>query len=144
MFSRFFTKTYNKLSFEDVQFAIQHNDQFILINTLPLNEQTCLIKKTVPYQEEETIINGLLIKYGLAEKKIIIYGRHCADETAITKYDQLTNLGFQTVYLYVGGLFEWLTLQDIYGKEEFPTTTYTLDLLKYKPARTFGGYLLTR
>ena len=52
MFSRFFTKTYNKLSFEDVQFAIQHNDQFILINTLPLNEQTCLIKKTVPYQEE--------------------------------------------------------------------------------------------
>jgi len=144
MFSRFFIKTYNKLSFEDVQFAIQHNDQFILINTLPLNEQTCLIKKTVPYQEEETIINGLLIKYGLAEKKIIIYGRHCADETAITKYDQLTNLGFQTVYLYVGGLFEWLTLQDIYGKDEFPTTTYTLDLLKYKPARTFGGYLLTR
>ena len=144
MFSRFFIKTYNKLSFEDVQFAIQHNDQFILINTLPLNEQTCLIKKTVPYQEEETIINSLLIKYGLAEKKIIIYGRHNMDETAITKYDQLTNLGFQTVYLYVGGLFEWLTLQDIYGKDEFPTTTYTLDLLKYKPTRTFGGYLLTR
>ena len=130
MFSRFFTKTYNKLSFEDVQFTIQHNDQFILINTLPLSEQTCLIKKTVPYQEEETIINGLLIKYGLAEKKIIIYGRHNMDETSITKYDQLTNLGFQTVYLYVGGLFEWLTLQDIYGKEEFPTTTYTQDLLK--------------
>ena len=144
MFSRFFTKTYNKLSFEDVQFAIEHNDQFIIINTLPLNEQTCLIKKTVPYQEEETIINGLLSKYGLAEKKIIIYGRHNMDETSITKYDQLTNLGFQTVYLYVGGLFEWLTLQDIYGKEEFPTTTYTLDLLNYKPTRTFGGYLLTR
>jgi hypothetical protein len=54
------------------------------------------------------------------------------------------NLGFQAVYLYVGGMFEWLCLQDIYGKDEFPTTTRQLDILKYKPPRTFGGYLLTR
>ena len=54
------------------------------------------------------------------------------------------NLGFQTVYLYVGGMFEWLCLQDIYGNEEFPTTTRELDILKYKSPRTFGGYLLTR
>ena len=143
MFSRFFTKTYNKLSFEDIQFAIQHHDKFILINTLPANEQSCLIRGTISHIEEERIINGLLQQYGLADKKIIIYGRNSTDETITTKYDQLTNLGFQLIYLYVGGLFEWLMLQDIYGKEEFPTTTYTLDLLKYKPVRTFGGYMLT-
>ena len=144
MFSRFFTKTYNKLSFEDVQFAMQHRDQFILINTLPALEQSCLIKSTISHSEEEHTINGLLQQYGLADKKIIIYGRNSTDETITTKYNQLTNLGFQMVYLYVGGLFEWLMLQDIYGKDEFPTTTYTLDLLKYKPMRTFGGYMLTR
>ena len=144
MFSRFFTKTYNKLSFEDIQFAIQQPDKFLLINTLPSHEQSCLIKGTISYIEEERIINGLLHQYGLANKKIIIYGRNNIDETVTAKYDQLTNLGFQSVYLYVGGLFEWLILQDIYGKDEFPTTTYMLDLLKYKPMRTFGGYMLTR
>jgi hypothetical protein len=144
MFSRFFTKTYNKLTFEDVQFAIEHKEQFILINTLPTTEQSCLIKTTLYHTEEEPTINKLLQRYGLAEQKIIIYGRNNMDETITTKYDQLTNLGFQMVYIYVGGLFEWLILQDIYGKDEFQTTTYTLDLLKYKPPRIFGGYLLTR
>jgi hypothetical protein len=33
----------------------------------------------------------------------------------------------------MGGLFEWLMLQDIYGKELFPTTKKELDLLKFKP-----------
>jgi len=144
MFSRFFTKTYNKLTFEDVQFAIEHKEQFILINTLPTTEQSCLIKTTLYHTEEEPTINKLLQRYGLAEQKIIIYGRNNMDETITTKYDQLTNLGFQMVYIYVGGLFEWLILQDIYGKDEFQTTTYTIDLLKYKPPRIFGGYLLTR
>jgi len=37
--------------------------------------------------------------------------------------------------MYTGGLFEWLLLQDIYGKTEFPTTTNIIDLLKYKPMR---------
>jgi len=144
MFSRFFTKVYKKLSFEDIQFANQYADQFIIINTLPTNEQSCLIKNTIPYIDEETVLNKLLTNYGLNEKKLIIYGRNNTDDTINIKYDQLVNLGFQSVYLYVGGLFEWLCLQDIYGKGEFPTTTHTLDLLKYKPVRTFGGYLLTR
>jgi hypothetical protein len=29
-------------------------------------------------------------------------------------------------------MFEWLLLQDIYGKELFPTTKKELDLLRYK------------
>jgi len=46
----------------------------------------------------------------------------------------LTSLGFYNVYIYIGGIFEWLLLQDIYGEKEFPTTNKELDLLKYKPS----------
>jgi hypothetical protein len=143
MFSQFFTRVYKKLSFEDIQFAIRNKDEFIIINTLPVTDQSCLIENTISHVEEERTLNNLLTNYGL-NQKIIIYGKNNTDNTINTKYDQLMNLGFQTVYLYVGGMFEWLCLQDIYGKEEFPTTTRELDILKYKPPRTFGGYLLTR
>tara|TARA_B100000902_G_C26766577_1_gene648313 strand:+ start:38 stop:469 length:432 start_codon:yes stop_codon:yes gene_type:complete len=143
MFSQFFTRVYKKLSFEDIQFAIRNTDEFIIINTLPVTDQSCLIENTISHVEEERTLNNLLTNYGL-NQKIIIYGKNNTDNTINTKYDQLMNLGFQTVYLYVGGMFEWLCLQDIYGKEEFPTTTRELDILKYKPPRTFGGYLLTR
>ena len=36
-------------------------------------------------------------------------------------------------------MFEWLLLQDIYGDDEFPTTTKELDILKYKgvPAKYY-------
>jgi hypothetical protein len=143
MFSQFFTRVYKKLSFEDIQFAIRNKDEFIIINTLPVTDQSCLIENTISHVVEERTLNNLLTNYGL-NQKIIIYGKNNTDNTINTKYDQLMNLGFQTVYLYVGGMFEWLCLQDIYGKEEFPTTTRELDILKYKPPRTFGGYLLTR
>lgn len=143
MFSRLFTKTYHKLSFEDVQFGMKHPEQFVIINTLPIQDQGCLIENTIPYTEEEHTINALLEQTMLMNKKFIIYGRNNMDETIYTKCDQLTNLGFQSVYLYIGGLFEWLTLQDIYGKDEFRTTIYTLDILKYKPTRIFGSYMIT-
>ena len=143
MFSQFFTRVYKKLSFEDIQFVIRNRGEFVIINTLPVTDQSCLIENTISHVEEEQILNNLLTNYGL-NQKIIVYGRNNTDNTINTKYDQLMNLGFQTVYLYVGGMFEWLCLQDIYGKEEFPTTTRELDILKYKPPRTFGGYLLTR
>jgi hypothetical protein len=42
-------------------------------------------------------------------------------------------LGFENVYIYRGGMFEWLLLQDIYGFDEFQTTSKITDLLKYKP-----------
>ena len=54
----------------------------------------------------------------------------------------MTTLGFQNIYLYVGGLFEWLMLQDIYGDKEFPTTSKQLDFLKYKPVKKLNIPLL--
>lgn len=136
-----FETKYKKLSFEDIQFIIQYRDQYVIINTMTINEQDCLIKYTVPYQMEEKIINDLIANCEF-RKKIIIYGKNTNDESVEKKYKQLIGFGFLEVYLYVGGMFEWMLLQDIYGKEEFPTTTKVLDILRYKPVRTFGNRYL--
>ena len=58
------------------------------------------------------------------------------------KYSQLSSLGFYNIYIYAGGIFEWLMLQDIYGKPEFPTTKNELDILKFKPRKLLNVKLL--
>jgi len=135
MFSGLFQTSYKKINFEDIQYAIQKSNDYIIINTLPISEQDCLIKNTLPYEQEEKNINDLLNNYDLNNKKIIIYGKNANDETADKKYSQLRTLGFSEIYLYTGGLFEWLLLQDIYGSVEFPTSKKILDILKYKAVR---------
>ena len=49
-----------KINFEDIQYAQKQGSQYIIINTLPLNEQSCLIQGSINSNEEETIINNLL------------------------------------------------------------------------------------
>ncbi len=115
--------------YEDVQNAIKYNN-FILINTLNENNQRCLIQKTIHFEKEEEIINDLLTNN--ININIIIYGENCQDESPNKKYDQLRNLGFTNVFIYRGGLFEWLLLQDIYGFELFETTYVEKDHLLYK------------
>ena len=129
----------NKINYEDVQYAIKNN--YIIINTLAETEQELLISNTVNASKEVEIINALL-KSSLKEKNIIIYGKNSNDDKVITKYQQLISLGFTNIYIYCGGLFEWLLLQDIYGVKDFPTTKKELDLLKYKPNKVFGIHLL--
>ena len=104
-----------------------------MINTLLLNQQNCLIKTTVPAIQEEHIINQFIQQKQLSVY-IIIYGKNNnEDDSIIKKYKQLKNLGFSNIFIYKGGLFEWLLLQDIFGEEEFPTTSKENDILKYKP-----------
>ena len=73
----------------------------------------------------------------IANKKInvniIVYDKNANAPNLMKKYDQLLGLGFVNVYIYPGGLFEWLCLQDIYGKTNFPTIGEELDILKYRP-----------
>ena len=130
-----------KINFEDMQTATKNPEVYLIINTLSSKEQQCLIKSTVGLEQEEAIIN----KYIKENKsiKIIIYGKNSHDELVHKKYQQLTTLGFQNVYAYTGGLFEWLLLQDIYGPESFPTSKKELDLLRYKPAPLLNISLLT-
>ena len=132
------TSCIKKINYEDIQDKI--ND-CILINTLSVTEQKCLIKNTINIQEEEQIINNLLKSYN-QNHKIYIYGKNSNDESIYKKYNQILNLGLTNVYVYPGGLFEWLLLQDIYGDDSFPTTSKELDILKYKPVSYFRLKLL--
>jgi len=133
------TQSAQKINYEDIQYVINNN--CLLINTLDHNEQDCLIKNTINIRDEEKIINNLL-EARKKDIKIIIYGKNCNDEKIYKKLEQLSSLGFYNIYIYVGGLFEWLMLQDIYGENEFPTTKKELDILKFKPYKTLNVHLL--
>jgi hypothetical protein len=130
-----------KINYEDIQYILKNPEGHLLINTLSDAEQECLIINTMNIKNEENIINSC-IKNGRKDIKIIIYGKNCNDEKTVNKYNQLTSLGFYNVYIYVGGMFEWLMLQDIYGEKEFPTTKKELDILKYKPYKVLNVQLL--
>ena len=124
------TQSIKKINFEDMQNVIKNPEIYLIINTLPIYEQQCLIVNTTVAGDEEAIINKFIKEN--KSIRIIIYGKNCNDETINKKYQQLYSIGFYNIFVYSGGMFEWLILQDIYGKELFPTTTKELDLLKYK------------
>jgi rhodanese-related sulfurtransferase len=125
-----------KIGFEDVKMVVDKCDKrYIIINTLPVDLQECLIKNTIPFNEEEKVINDLLDNYEMKKIHVLLYGKNGVDATADKKYKQLMGLGFSNIYIYVGGLFEWLLLQDIYGSDEFQTSGKIKDILKLKPER---------
>ncbi len=132
------SQSVKKVNFEDVQQTIQTNNKYLLINTLDMNNQECLIKGTITPESEVKTINDNMNNTNL---RIIIYGKNSADEDVLKKYTQLNKLGFYNIFVYSGGLFEWLLLQDIYGSDNFPTTKIELDHLKYRAKSTFN-YLL--
>lgn len=122
------TASFNLYNFEKVQNAIKNKD--IIINTLLENSQNCLISGTTSITNEVTLLNNCL--KNKKDVLIIIYGKNNNDNSVLIKYNQLIGLGFTNVGIYLGGLFEWLLLQDIYGLDHFPTTSKEIDILKYK------------
>ena len=120
----------SKMNFEDI-IQLQNSDH-ILINTMTIDFQDTLILYTTPCTDEVDIINNL-IQHKKNQTKIIIYGLNYTDETIYSKYRQLLTHGLTNIYIYPGGMFEWLMLQDIYGSDVFKTTREEKDLLKYKP-----------
>ena len=118
-----------KINYEDVTYIIKQRN-FLLINTLQENNQQCLIQNTIKVSDEVRIINDNMNDLSI---NIVIYGDNCNCDNIYKKYSQLLGLGFHNVYVYTGGLFEWLCLQDIYGDDLFPTTSRELDILKYNP-----------
>lgn len=121
-----------KVNFENI-IDFQKENNGLLISTLPQNEQSCLISKTIASSDEESIINSAL--YRNKTINIYVYGKNSHDITIVSKAKQLMELGFSNVYVYVGGLFEWLLLQEIYSSENFKTNSVELDLLKYRPPK---------
>ncbi len=129
------------INFEDMQSAI-NNKEYIIINTLPEAQQMCLIVGTLNMNNEVEILNAHL----KSDKsiRIIVYGINSSDPNVTKKYEQLLSLGFSNVFIYGGGLFEWLLLQDIYGKDQFKTTTQERDILKYKGHQVFNNNLFLK
>ena len=123
----------NRVNFESVKTIIQNND-YIIINTMPNNKQDLLIEKTVSISQEENMLN-ILLKNN-KQKKILIYGENSCDISLVKKYNQLNKLGFTNLFVYIGGLFEWLLLNDIYGDQEFPiinkNNDIIIDILEFK------------
>jgi hypothetical protein len=146
-----------KVSYEDIQMVVYRNSHIqhstLLINTLPASLQHCLIKTTFDIHFEERVINALIHKK--PDIMIIVYGKNSNDITILHKYDQLVKLGFTNVHIYTGGIFEWMLLHEIYGKELFKITKYEIDILRYRPKSVllaemaggsgggggFGGYI---
>jgi hypothetical protein len=57
----------NKINYEDVQDACKNafnknnnGKKYAIINTMDKTRQSCLIQSTIPIQEEEEMINGIL------------------------------------------------------------------------------------
>jgi len=123
-----------KVNFEDIQ-NVLHNVQqkILLINTIENNPeaQSCIIPNTLHYSDEERVINTYLNE--AKDTSIIIYGKNANDITVYEKHQQLIGLGFTNVYIYPGGMFEWMLLQEIYSPEHFKTTSNELNILKFKP-----------
>jgi hypothetical protein len=124
-----------KVSYEDIQMVVYRNSHVqhstLLINTLPPGLQHCLIKTTLDIRFEERVVNALIHKN--PDIMIIVYGKNSNDITILHKYDQLVKLGFTNVHIYTGGIFEWMLLHEIYGKELFKITKYEIDILRYRP-----------
>lgn len=153
MFGSFFSYPPKLIGFEDILNVIKTPSKYILINTMPENIQDILIPTTIESSKEETCINDIIDfnKSSMNNISIIIYGKNSCDTTVNAKYKQIKRYGFTNVYIYTGGLFEYLLLNDIYGKEHFPLNVnsesgiyvYTntsqptkIDILKYKPDRS--------
>lgn len=149
-----------KVSYEDLQMVIYRNSNIqhstLIINTLPPSLQHCLIKTTVDIRFEERVVNTFIHKK--PDIMIIVYGKNSNDITILHKYEQLVKLGFTNVHIYTGGIFEWMLLHEIYGKDLFKITKYEIDILRYRPksvllaamaggggggagSDAFGGYL---
>jgi 23S rRNA pseudoU1915 N3-methylase RlmH len=101
-----------------------------IIHIMDENEKV-LILGTVVAEKESEKINKMISKNDY-EKDIIIYGRNCHEyENLLKKQKQLASLGFKNIFIYLGGMFEWLLLQDVYGSKEFPTEKKG-EILDYK------------
>jgi len=108
----------NSVSIIDAPLFCLNLQNIYIINTLPENKQNCLIKYTLPIDLETDIINKID-----KNSKIVIYGINHKDKKPYYKFKQLQSLGYTNVFVYSGGLFEWILLNMIYGDKYFPLTS---------------------
>lgn len=113
----------------------------IMISTLLETLQGCLIPHTLSYDHEEKSINDVLERKKQGLYTVIVYGENHLDATVERKCAQMRVMGFKSIYMYAGGMFEWLLLHEIYGEENFPVARSSRsgvpDILAFKPKDGF-------
>jgi hypothetical protein len=115
-------------NYHQLQERMKHD--IVLINTMDIKRQSCLIKGTLKASIEVDFMNKLLKTN--KNKEIIIYGIHHTDLSVIKKYNQLKKLGFKNVHIYFGGIYEWLLLQDVFTTINFQTDGIIENIVDYK------------
>lgn len=115
-------------NYHQLQERMKHD--IVLINTMDISRQSCLIKGTLKASNEVEFMNKLLKTN--KNKEIVIYGIHHTDLSVIKKYNQLKKLGFKNVHIYFGGMYEWLLLQDVFSSTNFQTDGFIKDIVEYK------------
>ena len=118
------------INFKQLKQLLEDNS-VLIINTMPLEKQKCLIPKTINAIKETDFINDILESGKEKTKTILIYGMNHTDISVQKKAKQLLDLGFKKINLYLGGMFEWLLLNDVYGKDEFPIQGTSSDILLF-------------
>jgi hypothetical protein len=79
----------------------------LLFNGLKKQYHSCVIPGTIPYPAMRKVIKNM------EEEDIAIV--YCANYSCNASH-------LETVYIYSGGIFEWLLLQKKYGKKKYPTS----------------------
>ena len=94
----------NQINFEDIQAIIgssngSNNTGMIMISTLPTEFQKCVIRGTIPAENEEVLMNNIISGKDVRGENItvVVYGKNAADETVTEKYEQLIKLGMPRV-----------------------------------------------
>ncbi len=115
------SKTYKNtiLNFDDMKQAIYRG--YTICHIMEEADEGTIIKNTLSVKDEIKKINDFLQNDQL-DGMIVLYGRNYTDiDKLAQRQKQLNSLGFMRVFIYVGGLYEWVLLQNVYGDKLFPT-----------------------
>lgn len=117
------------LNFDDMKLAVDRG--YIICHIMDETDETILIKNTLSVKDEIKKINDL-IKQSKFDETIVLYGRNYTDlEKIVQRFQHLISFGFTRVFIYVGGLYEWVLMQNLYGDKLFPTNN-SIDLTNIK------------
>lgn len=103
-------------------YCIEFGERVYLITVMERDESDKVIKGTIPFKEEEITMNSIIKQNKMDTVTVIVYGKDACDERIYKKAKQMMELGFKRVRIYIGGMFEWNLLVELYGDENFPTS----------------------
>jgi rhodanese-related sulfurtransferase len=88
----------------------------LLFNALKKDYHSCVIPGTIPYTVMKKVIKNM------KEEDIVVV--YCANYSCNLshKFAEKKLGHLETVYIYSGGVFEWLLLQKKYGKKKYPSS----------------------